>query len=128
MGIFEQELILRYLDGHEWEVREAFAYRTASGKVVLVPAGFQTDFASIPRFFWRILPPAGTYGKAAVIHDYLYRTSDAPFTRAEADGVFLEAMTDLGVGAVTRRTMWAAVRLFGGSVFIPREAQYRERS
>ena len=40
--------------------------------IVVVPAGFATDFASVPRAFWRLLPPFGEYMLAAVVHDYLY--------------------------------------------------------
>jgi len=40
-----------------------------------VPAGYRTDFASIPRPIpwplWPLLPPVGRSGKAAVIHDWL---------------------------------------------------------
>ena len=82
---------------------------------MLVPAGFVTDFASIPRLFWRVLPPTGSYGKAAVIHDYLYRTG--AFTRSICDGIFLEAMCELGVPGWKRRVMFRAVRLFGGSSY-----------
>lgn len=116
-GRFNTELDLRYLDGREWSVLRAFVYESDTAGLILVPAGFVTDFASIPRFFWRLLPPTGQYGKAAVIHDYLYVTATMPVTRAEADAVFLEAMTDLGVPVVTRRLMWAAVRAFGADHF-----------
>ena len=39
-----------------------------------VPARFLSDGPTIPRFFWRILPPFGTYLRWAILHDYLYRT------------------------------------------------------
>jgi hypothetical protein len=120
MGTFTGPLRLEYIDGKDWEVFEAFVYQPTTGPAVLVPAGFTTDFASIPRFFWRVLPPTGRYGKAAVIHDYIYRTPTAPFTRAEADGIFRDAMKDLGVGWFTRTVMFRAVRLFGGGAYVPR--------
>jgi hypothetical protein len=120
VGTFTDPLYLKYLDGTDWEVDRTFTYVTDDGRTILVPAGFVTDFASIPRFFWRLLPPTGRYGKAAVIHDFLYRTPTAPFTRAEADQVFADAMADLGVRAATRRAMWAAVRTFGGGAYQPR--------
>ena len=116
MGSFERPLRLEYIDGCEWLVYETFSYIWDNGKALItitVPAGFTTDFASIPRFFWRVLPPTGSYGKAAVIHDAIYRTPAVPFTRAEADQIFHDAMKDLGVGWLTRNTMFRAVRLFG---------------
>lgn len=127
MGTFTDPLDLRWSDenpGRDFILTHSFTYRTSLGGqryfAIVVPAGFVTDFASIPRAFWRVLPPTGRYGKAAVVHDYLYRTPEIQVTRAEADKVFLDAMADLGVGTVTRRTMWAAVRTFGGRAFQPR--------
>lgn len=108
-------LDLRYDDGRTWTVLRPFVFRgPVSGRFV-VPRGFQTDFASIPRVFWRVLPPTGRYGKAAVVHDFLYRTNAVP--RWRADGVFLEAMGLLDVPFVVRLSMWLAVRLFGGSAY-----------
>ena len=80
---------------------------------VLVPAGFVTDFASVPRFFWRLIPPTGKYTRAAVVHDFLYRTKGL-CTRSQADAVLFEAMKfPCHVGFFTRWTMWLAVRLGG---------------
>lgn len=79
----------------------------------LVPAGFETDFASIPRIFWNVLPPIGPYAQAAVVHDYLYRTGRV--NRQEADLTFLLLMKTDGVNFFIRNIMYWAVRLFGGS-------------
>lgn len=116
MSAFTKPLILEYLDGRNWSVREEFDFASEQAeRIIRVPRRFLTDFASVPRFFWRILPPTGAYGKAAVIHDYLYRTGSAP--RALADAVFLEGMTVLNVPAWKRQTMYWAVRLFGGLAY-----------
>lgn len=82
---------------------------------VLVPAGFVTDFASIPRAFWSLLPPDGVYTYAAVIHDYLYWYQER--TREESDRIFKLAMQDLHVGATTTNAIHAAVRLAGGGAW-----------
>lgn len=89
--------------------------RELGDRIVEVPQGFETDFASVPRFFWRIVPPWGRYSPAAVVHDYLYATSKV--TRAEADHVFLVLMERLGVPAWKRTIMYWAVRLFGGAAW-----------
>lgn len=112
---------------------EAFEYHVGaegSGEVIRVPAGYVTDFASVPRLFWRLEPPLGPAGKAAVVHDWLYssggmccgrtvRANGKPryinYTRAQADGIFREAMGVLKVPAWKRQLMWAAVRVGGGS-------------
>lgn len=124
---FEDALDLRYQDGRKhWQVLNAFHYDTDIPCIGLmfhagfgqgdyridVPAGFETDFASVPRVFWNILPPTGSYGKAAVIHDYLYRIPWLA-TRTQADAVLLEAMTFLKVGWWTRQVIYWGVRVGG---------------
>lgn len=115
---FLDPLILEYIDGRTWKVVNEFIYRTDvdSLQSVKVPAGFVTDFASVPRILWRVLPPTGMYGKAAVVHDYLYRTPGFA-SKADADRVFLEAMTALGVGWWTCTIMYQGVRCFGGGSY-----------
>lgn len=79
----------------------------------VVPKGFETDFASVPKIFWNILPPIGLYAQAAIVHDYLYQTGKV--SRAEADEIFREIMKQDGVSFIVRNVMYAAVRIFGGS-------------
>lgn len=87
-----------------------------SGETIHVPKGFVTDFASIPRLFWRLEPPLGRSGKAAVVHDYLYVTRGlgGRYDRTRCDEIFREAMGVLGVPMIKRNIMWAAVRAGGG--------------
>lgn len=113
MSKFSKKLILEALDTTEdrrWELRKPLIWSTTQ-RIIKVPSGFRTDLASVPRVFWRILPPFGLYGKAAVLHDWLYYEAILP--RETADGIFLEAMIDLGVAKWKRRVMYRAVRLFG---------------
>jgi hypothetical protein len=76
-----------------------------------IPKGFITDFASVPRFFWRIIPPWGRYSPAAVVHDYLYRNKI--LQRKTADGIFYKLMILSGVPKAQAATMYWAVRAFG---------------
>jgi len=82
-----------------------------SDKVINVPFGFLTDFASVPRPLWWMYPKWGKYGNAAVIHDYLYWEQKYP--RKESDSIFLEAMSVLEVNKITARILYLAVYLFG---------------
>ena len=123
MSSFTTKLRLEYLDGREWRVLEDFLYEVGtegSGIVVTVGAGFETDFASIPRGLWNLFPPTGPYGKAAVVHDCLYRTQtlmSAQISRKRADDIFLEAMGVLHVGRFTKYTVYWAVRAGGGRIW-----------
>ena len=107
-------------DGRRWRLIRTFEYYTdliAPVKVFRIPAGFVTDFASSPRLFWPIVSPWGRWGKAAIIHDFLYqRWGGKPRIldmRKVADEIFLEAMEVLGVAPWRRKLMYWGVRLFG---------------
>ena len=116
MSQFTTPLVVEHLDGRLWELRENFEYHLVypaknQSDIIQVPESFRMDFASIPRIFWAILPPTGLYGKAAVIHDWLYRTQY--YSRKRADIIFLEGMEVLGVPKWKRVVMYRAVRVFG---------------
>ena len=112
-----------------WILREAFCFWTGTGEgdgdKVTVPVGFVTDFATIPKFLWPIYPPTGLYGKAAVIHDYLYQNAGyfyslgiaKKYTRLQCDGVFRTGMIALGVPHHTWSMIYHAVREFGAGHF-----------
>lgn len=82
---------------------------------VSVPVGFVTDFASVPRIAWSILPPDGNYTYPAVVHDYLYWSQRT--TRAEADEVFRLMMKEFGVADTIIAAIHTAVRAGGESAW-----------
>jgi hypothetical protein len=82
---------------------------------LVVPEGFVTDFASIPRRFQGFISKLGPHLCPAIVHDYLYW--EQACTRSESDAIFLEMMKDLGVPWLTRHFMHFAVRRFGGSAW-----------
>ena len=126
MSSFTSPLRVEAVDARSWRLLEEFGYYIGSkdsSEYVSVPAGYVTDFATIPQVFWSVIPPWGKYGKAAVIHDFLcsdkqYRrvTEDGfegvECSRKQADDIFLEAMGVLGVDEVTKTMMYAAVRAY----------------
>ena len=116
-------LVSPLADGKTWVLMREFGYEVGaegSDDQITVPLTFETDFASIPRPLWAILPKWGKYGNAAVIHDWLYWEQQRP--RAAADAVLLEGMVVLGVNTLVRNIIYAAVRLFGWA------AWYRNRA
>jgi hypothetical protein len=95
-----------------------FRYVSSKG-IIVVPTGFRTDGASIPKVFWSILGPHGSYFSAAIVHDFLYsKASNATWcmSRKDADDLFLEAMWNAGVGW-HRNIIHAAVRCGGWRSF-----------
>lgn len=101
-----------------WELCKPLAYRSEiAASVIIVPAGFQTDFASVPRVPVAYWLTGDTAHPPAVVHDWLYSTGE--FQRQKADAILLEAMAADGVPAWRRYVMYLAVRAFGGSHFGP---------
>jgi len=119
MSAFTTPLKIEALENRRWRILEAFGfYSDQDDHVVCVPEGFETDFASIPRAVWWLLPPYGdTYGKAAVIHDYLYAKQPLWCTRKRADQMFLEGMKVLGANWACRTVMYQSVRWFAGKAW-----------
>ncbi len=97
-----------------WVLQDSISYdvgHAGSGDRITVPAGFETDLASVPRALWSILPPFGKYMPAALIHDYGYITQAR--SRKETDLIFRESMKVLGVSWRRRNVMYWAVRAGG---------------
>lgn len=117
MSAFTTPLELEYLDGRNWRVTAEFDFASSVlERIIRVPVGFVTDFASIPRLLWNILPPTGLYGKAALLHDDAYRNPEMlspPITRQQADRLLWEGMEVLGVSYHVKLIIYLGVR-FGG--------------
>jgi hypothetical protein len=101
--------------GGLWTLLAPLAYDSEIvGGIITVPAGFVTDFASVPRYLpIAYAAEAGKGNKAAVVHDWLYSTQSVD--RATADKVLREALIASGYSKVTAALFYAAVRLGGAS-------------
>lgn len=84
-----------------------------SDKVITIPAGFVTDYASIPRPLWSLYSPHDQYSRAAIVHDYLYWAQLC--TREQSDNLFLIAMKESKVPETTRNAVYLGVRGRGSS-------------
>lgn len=128
MSSFTRPLDLRFhnapLNEKPFELLSDFEYKTGpqtgfkklSSETITVPAGYRTDFASVPKFFHRVINPIGRYGKAAVVHDWLCDVEPKICDHKRAAEIFGEAMQVLKVPAWKRKTMVWAV-LIGGPRF-----------
>ena len=112
MSAFLTALRVEQISDDEWRLLRALVYQSDRlERVLIVPRGFVTDFASVPRLPFVFWLAGGKATKAAVVHDFLYRKSGV--TRADADAVFAEAMKATGQAAWRRGLMWAGLRLGG---------------
>jgi hypothetical protein len=79
--------------------------------LVRVPAGFESDFNSTPRFIWGYFPP-WECPEAGVVHDYLYRHPGI-LTRPQIDRVHRRIMALKGERKAKRALAWAGIRAGG---------------
>jgi|GEM_PF-2817600 len=87
------------------------------GKLLVIPKGYRTDLASVPRALWVVMSPAKSEIMAAsVLHDFLYE-KDCYYTRKMADDIFYLALLKSETGQYTAAKIYLAVRLFGASHF-----------
>lgn len=121
MSSFTEPLLVTPYSSTEWRIERSFIYYIdkENESYIIIPVGFITDFASIPRIFWSILPPFGQYAQAATIHDYLFEGGlihhgelSAGCTYQEANDIFNEAMKVLKVPKWKRIIMYSAVCMY----------------
>lgn len=85
---------------------------TFNGKEHIIPKGFRSDGASIPKFFWRLIghPFSMAYLREAIFHDYLYATQI--YSKEEAD-MMLYTDTAIYLAKRKRKLMYAGLKMFG---------------
>lgn len=107
--------LVDHIDSGTWRLLAPLVYWSQLTQAsIVVPDGFVTDFASVPRVWFAYLLTGNTAHAPAVVHDYLYRTRLYP--RELCDKVFLEAMESVDVPEWRRNLIFSGVRL-GGSVY-----------
>jgi len=141
MGKFFDLLDAKEIGTHDgravWRLNAAMVYEIDPSKMICVPIGFETDFASVPRVplaFWLWGDRAH---REAVIHDFLYRKDAYIYDLAEnfrtrrygipkedADWYFREAMMSENPDVQKKaqpyhiyQPMYLAVRACGGSSY-----------
>jgi hypothetical protein len=95
MSKFLTDLDVRLLDDDRiWELNSRLVYESnLLDKKIIVPEGFQTDFASVPRLPFLYTLWGDKAHREGVIHDYLYRIDSDPMVSFDlANKVFFEAM------------------------------------
>lgn len=126
-------------DGKSFEMVRDNTYYAKLGDSWLIPAGFKTDFATIPAFVSWAVAKLGAYTLAAIVHDLLCeglnswyrarrhggiptrgghpcllhqgRVVPAPTANAvDTDAIFYRIARDHGVDPVTANLLWVGVR------------------
>ena len=117
MAEFLTELEARLLDDDKiWEILSPLIYQSDLLRFPIeVPKGFQTDFASIPR--WIPIVSNVLLDRAhreGVIHDYLYKINSIPVVdRYRADSILYESMVCRGKKTGVCHLIYWGVRIGG---------------
>ena len=107
---------------------------TNKTETIVVPSGFVTDLASVPRAMWAFIAPFDV-ARAAIVHDLLYKTirqyrwkmkdkEDQELikkAKIASDKVFLLGMHDAEpkIPGWKSYSSWKAVDLFGNGSIVP---------
>jgi hypothetical protein len=134
---FLSQVATRRVGINRWQLLEDLCYR-GKWDTFTAPAGYRTDFATVPRWLQSFVPRTGRWDEAAVVHDLCcddlrrYRKelahlqelapTEAACLRGEGyprppwadarqtDAIFRRIMGEYGVGPVMRWLIWCAVR------------------
>lgn len=111
--MFKNQLCAQCVSDGVWLLLSPLRY----GDIV-IPEGFYTDFASVPRVPFVFEAWGDRAHREATLHDYLYRIDSIPVvSRAEADRIFLEAMLSTGKPTRIAYPMYWGVRLAGWTAY-----------
>lgn len=93
------DIQIQPLANHKFKVLQDIIFED-----IVVPKGYKTNGADIPRVFWSIYPPnRADYLPAVILHDYLCDLEEYK----KADDIFEKALRMLGVH---KRTIWILVK------------------
>ena len=100
-----------------WRLNVPYRYCFGPNCEIEVPAGYVTNFGTVPRFFYRLVTPE-SLREASVVHDYMCNeifngSHKSGYSRWIADAVFYQAMCDMRVaGPIRRWLVYKAVRFW----------------
>ncbi|WP_169780208.1 DUF1353 domain-containing protein [Campylobacter curvus] len=96
--------ILKPFSKDKFELVQEYQY-----KDIIVPIGFKTNGANVPRIFWSIFPPnSPEYLSAILVHDYLCEQREF----RKADETLREMMSELGCSKLKVWIFYTACRIY----------------
>lgn len=116
MAKFLSSLAVEMVGEDKWRLTKPLVYLSIVAKQTLVvPEGFITDFASVPRIpiIFEVFGDRGQM--AAALHDWLYTAPHPLPTRSAADDVLKEALIAQGMDEGEATLMFFGARLGGQS-------------
>jgi len=111
------------MGSRHWEIVEDWRFEV-NGQKHVIPAGFQFDGASVPKFLATFLSPVGVLLMGGLVHDYIYKyatllkdTKKRPncgvMTQKEADILFRDICIEVNGFKVLNYLAYWSLRLAG---------------
>ena len=125
--VVEPPRLLYYPDPHSDRMVLGVDHRfEVGGLEVWIPRGYKWNGASIPRPLWAIIGSRFEPDRllASLRHDWIYLVHCAD--RKSADRLFRDDLLAAGMAAWKAKTMYSAVRAFGGCSWPTSEADQAE--
>lgn len=104
----------------QYKLTAPLGYKTGKVKndtIFTAPAGFVTDFASIPRYDFLLHPTDKNWARAAAIHDWCcklargeVRQGTTTLDLKDADDILFQAMRDCGASYAITWAFYLSVR------------------
>lgn len=126
---FLSQVAVRRVGPGRWQLTEDLCYRDddgpVPGRVFTTPAGYTTDWATIPRIAAVLVPKLGPWDEPAVTHDLGCDALRERWQQRRAghleprevwldargvDQLWHRALRDVGVGPLMALLLWVAVR------------------
>ena len=88
-----------------------------SKQLFVIPIGFESDCASIPKILWTIVghPFQAKSRRPSVLHDFLY--TNRVVKRKVADQMFYDALIEEGMEEIKAQAFYLCVRLYGKKIY-----------
>lgn len=107
----------------QWRIQDDFHFELKGEKYV-IPAGFEFDGASVPKFLAMWLSPVGVLLMGGLVHDYIYkfatlthddkkRTNCGHMTQKEADQIFRDICIEVNGFKLMNYLAYWSLRLAG---------------
>lgn len=106
-----QPIRVEWVHLDKFKLLESRFYTLSDRKLIRIPKGYLTNFASVPKILRCFFDQSGRWNNATILHDYLYDNRIG--TRKQADLEFLRCMRQDKVPRFDRNAYYRAVRLFG---------------
>ena len=97
---FDSDLDTEQIGPRKFKMRKPLRYTSSTGEIIDIPAGFVTDYYTLPEISDRVLPGISQElnkdPRPAVLHDYLYHTgmiNGKRIKKMQADALLYDAMS-----------------------------------